>query len=161
MVHLSTHPVTSLCAVFWKLAHPVLDQLNRFWPWSTFLLSWWVSQDLFYRKPVQSVFNTGSAGFWAERSKTANFGAPPIYTHSYLSLPHKSTHQTPFLTWETPPTLSHTPLASPISNLWREIFGWDWRAAIFVLHLQILLVLLGSSFGTTSSSLWIHYSWSF
>jgi hypothetical protein len=91
----------------------------------------------------------------------ASFGAPPIYTHSYLSPPHKSTAQTPFLTWETPPTLSHTPLASPISNLWREIFEWDWRVVVFVLHLQILLVLLNSSFGTTSSSLWIHYSWSF
>jgi hypothetical protein len=29
---------------------------------------------------------------------------------------------------------------------------------IFVLHLLTLLVLLDSSFGTTSSSLWIHYS---
>jgi hypothetical protein len=28
----------------------------------------------------------------------------------------------------------------------------------YLLHLQILLVLLDSSFGTTSSSLWIHYS---
>jgi hypothetical protein len=35
------------------------------------------------------------------------------------------------------------------------------RAAVFVLHLQISLALLDSSFGTTSSSLWIHYSWSF
>jgi hypothetical protein len=32
------------------------------------------------------------------------------------------------------------------------------RAAIFVLYLQILLALLDSSFGTTSSSLWINYS---
>jgi hypothetical protein len=31
----------------------------------------------------------------------------------------------------------------------------------FVLHLQILLDLLDSSFGTASSSLWIHYFSSF
>jgi hypothetical protein len=27
------------------------------------------------------------AAFWAEKSKTASFGAPPIYTHSHLSPP--------------------------------------------------------------------------
>jgi hypothetical protein len=32
---------------------------------------------------------------------------------------------------------------------------------VFVLHLQTLLALLDSSSGTTSNSLWIHYSWSF
>jgi hypothetical protein len=32
-------------------------------------------------------FGTGSTGFWAKKSKTSSFGAPPIYTHSYLS-PH-------------------------------------------------------------------------
>jgi hypothetical protein len=106
-------------------------------------------------------FKTGSTSFCTKKSKMASFGAPPIYTHSYLSPPHKSTTQTPFLTWETPLTLYHTPIASLISNLLREIFEWDLRATIFVLHLQILLVLFDSSFGTTSSSLWIHYSWSF
>jgi hypothetical protein len=41
---------------------------------------------------------TGSTGFCAEKSKTASFGAPPIYTHSYLSHPQKSMTWTPFLT---------------------------------------------------------------
>jgi hypothetical protein len=58
---------------------------------------------------------------------TASFEAP-TYIYSLLPLsPHKSTTWTPFLTWETPPTLSHTSLASPISNLWREIFEWVWE----------------------------------
>jgi hypothetical protein len=82
----------------------ILNQLSRFSLWSTLLLSRWVSR------------------FLSRKVKTASFGAPPIYTHSYLFPPHKSTHQTPFLTWETPLTLYHTPLASSISNLWREIF---------------------------------------
>jgi hypothetical protein len=57
----------------------------------------------------------------------ASFGVPPIYIHSYLSPQSQSTIWTPFLTWETPPTLSHTSLTSPISNLWREIFEWIWE----------------------------------
>jgi hypothetical protein len=43
-------------------------------------------------------FGTGSTGFCAEKSKTASFGAPPIYTHSYLSPPQKSMTGPPFLT---------------------------------------------------------------
>jgi hypothetical protein len=38
-------------------------------------------------EPEFSLVETGSAGFCAEKSKTASFGAPPIYTHSYPS-PH-------------------------------------------------------------------------
>jgi hypothetical protein len=34
-----------------------------------------------------SFLKTGSTGFCAEKSKMASFGAPPIYTHSYLSPP--------------------------------------------------------------------------
>jgi hypothetical protein len=41
-----------------------------------------------FLKTGSTGFGTGSTGFWAEKSKTASFGAPPIYTHSYLS-PHK------------------------------------------------------------------------
>jgi hypothetical protein len=44
------------------------------------------------QKAVRNFLKTGSIGFCAEKSKTASFGAPPIYTHSYLSPPHKSTH---------------------------------------------------------------------
>jgi hypothetical protein len=40
-----------------------------------------------FLKTGSTGFGTGSTGFWAEKSKTASFGAPPIYTHSYLS-PH-------------------------------------------------------------------------
>jgi hypothetical protein len=51
-----------------------------------------------------------------------------LYILSPTYLPtHKSTTQTPFLTWRTPHTLSHTSLASPILNLWREIFEWVWE----------------------------------
>jgi hypothetical protein len=35
---------------------------------------------------------------WAEKLKTASFGASPIYTHSHLSPPQMSTTWTPFLT---------------------------------------------------------------
>jgi hypothetical protein len=35
------------------------------------------------------------------------------------------------------------------------------RAGVLLLHLHILLDLLDLSFGTTLSSLWIHYFWSF
>jgi hypothetical protein len=51
-----------------------------------------------FLKTGSTGFGTGSTGFWAEKSKTASFGAPPIYTHSHLSSPRKSTHKTPFLT---------------------------------------------------------------
>jgi hypothetical protein len=53
---------------------------------------------------------------------------PHLYILTPTSLPtQESMTQTPFLTWRTPPTLSHTSLASPISNLWREIFEWVWE----------------------------------
>jgi hypothetical protein len=51
-----------------------------------------------FLKTGSTGFGTGSIGFCAEKSKMASFGAPPIYTHSYLSPPHKSTTWTPFLT---------------------------------------------------------------
>jgi hypothetical protein len=50
------------------------------------------------QKTLLSFLKTGSTGFCAEKSKIASFGAPPIYTHSYLSPPHKSMTWTPFLT---------------------------------------------------------------
>jgi hypothetical protein len=50
------------------------------------------------RSFLKTGFGTGSTGFWAEKSKTASFGAPPIYTHSHLSPPQESTTWTPFLT---------------------------------------------------------------
>jgi hypothetical protein len=51
-----------------------------------------------FLKTGSTGFGIGSTGFCAEKSKTASFGAPLIYTHSYFSPPHKSTTQTPFLT---------------------------------------------------------------
>jgi hypothetical protein len=44
-----------------------------------------------FLKTGSTGFGIGSTGFWAEKSKTASFGAPPIYTHSYLS-PHSRAH---------------------------------------------------------------------
>jgi hypothetical protein len=61
-----------------------------------------------FLKTGSAGFGTGSTGFCAEKSKNTSFGAPPIYIHSYLSPPQQCTHKTSFLTWETPPTLSHT-----------------------------------------------------
>jgi hypothetical protein len=151
---------SNTCSTSFRLVQLVIkNQLNRFWTSSTGFDFGPPTGSAGHWTGIQSGGNWFSRFLW-KKSKTDSFGAPPIYTHSYLSPPHKSTTQTPFLTWETPPILSHTPLASTISNLWREIFELDWRATIFVLHLQILLVLLDLSFGTTSSSLWIHYSWS-
>jgi hypothetical protein len=57
-------------------------------------------------------------------------------------------------------SLSHISCLSHFKSLERNLWV-SLRAAVFVLHLQISLALLHSSFGTTSSSLWIHYSWSF
>jgi hypothetical protein len=57
-------------------------------------------------------------------------------------------------------SLSHISCLSHFKSLERNLWVC-LRSAIFVLHLQISLALLHSSFGTTSSSLWIHYSWSF
>jgi hypothetical protein len=51
-----------------------------------------------FLKTGSTGFGTGSTGFCAEKSKTTSFGAPPIYTHSYLSPPQQSTHKTSFLT---------------------------------------------------------------
>jgi hypothetical protein len=91
-------------------------------------------------KTSSTGLGAGSTGVWDQfnrppcrKSEPASFGASPIDTNSYLSPPHKSTPWTPFLTWETLPTLSLTScgLASPISNLWREIFEWDWRVTGF------------------------------
>ena len=113
---------------------------------------WW--------NPVQPVLEPVQPNFSQISLTATSFWGTFIYTSH--TLPHKRARtKTPFLTWETPPTLSHTPLASPISNLWRRNLWVSLRAAVFVLHLQISLTLLHSSFGTTSSSLWIHYSWSF
>jgi hypothetical protein len=50
------------------------------------------------QKAVRNFLKIGSTSFCAGKSKTASFGAPPIYTHSYLSPPYKSTHKTSFPT---------------------------------------------------------------
>jgi hypothetical protein len=51
-----------------------------------------------FLKTGSTGFGTGSIGFCAEKSKTTSFGAPPIYTHSYLSPPQRRMTWTPFLT---------------------------------------------------------------
>jgi hypothetical protein len=83
-----------------KPVNRFLDQLsqtlNRFLHCSLFLPVCCVSHN--FLKTGSTGFGTGSTGFCAEKSKTASFGAPPIYTHSYLSPPQVSTTWTPFLT---------------------------------------------------------------
>ena len=92
-------------------------------------------------------------------SPTASFGAPPIYTHSYLSPTQEHTLNSISNLRNTSHHLSHISCLSHFKS--SESTPWvRLRAACFVLHLQILLALLDSSFGTTSSSLGIH-SWSF
>jgi hypothetical protein len=74
--------------------------LNRFSVWcrfsrflycSLFLPVCCISQKAVrsFLKTGSAGFGTGSTGFCAKKSKTASFGAPPIYTHSYLSPPQK------------------------------------------------------------------------
>jgi hypothetical protein len=94
---------------------------------------WWnpVQPNL---KPVQPNFS--------QISPTATSFWEHLYIHLPHSSPHQSTHKTPFLTWETPPTLSHTPLASPISNLWREIFEWVWELRFLCFISKSLLLFL-------------------
>jgi hypothetical protein len=70
--------------------------LNRFSVWWKPVQPVFVLFTFFYQSAVSvsflkigsAGFGTGSTGFCAEKSKTASFEAPPIYTHSYLS-PHR------------------------------------------------------------------------
>jgi hypothetical protein len=61
---------------------------------------------------------------------------------------------TPFLTWETPLTHSHTSLASPISNLWREIFEWVWELRFLCFISKSLLLFLIRAL-VLPGSLWV------
>jgi hypothetical protein len=69
-------PDTQPVFVWWKQVQPVLKQVQPVFALFTF----------FCQSAGSTGFGTGSTGFLAEKSKTASFGAPPIYTHSYLSL---------------------------------------------------------------------------
>jgi hypothetical protein len=103
-------PDTQPVFVWWKQVQPVLKQVQPVFALFTFLentgsaghstghstgfctvhlfpLVCCVSQKVVRRflKTGSTGFGTDSTGFWAEKSKTASFGTPPIYTHSYLS----------------------------------------------------------------------------
>jgi hypothetical protein len=86
-------------------------------------------------------FRTGSTEFQSDFPN-----GHQLLGHLYIHLPHsspqESTHKTSFPTWETPPTLSHTPLASPISNLWKEIFEWVWELQFLCFISKSLLFFL-------------------
>jgi hypothetical protein len=117
---------------FWPGSTGFATGSTEFWPGSTEFaagpVSGWVRQ--WTENPVvesgSTGFRTGSTIFQSDFPNSHQLLGAPLYTPPTL-FPKKSTHKTPFLTWETPPTLSHTPLASPISNLWREIFEWVWE----------------------------------
>jgi hypothetical protein len=94
---------------------------------------WW--------NPVQPVLELVQP-FFSQISPTVTSFWGHLYIHLPHSSPQKSTTWTPFLTWETPPTLSHTPLASPISNLWREIFEWVWELQFLCFISKSLLLFL-------------------
>jgi hypothetical protein len=102
----------------------------------------------------------GPTGFLAEKWKRLVL-EPHLYIltpTSLLPLEHDSNSISNRR--NTSHSLSHVSCLSHFKTLERNLWV-NLRAAIFVLHLQIPLDLLHSSFGTTSSSLWIHYTWSF
>jgi hypothetical protein len=83
LVQPDTQPDIQPVFVWWKQVQPVLKQVQPVFALFTFFCQSAVSA----KKLCATFFKTGSTSFWAEKSKTASFGAPPIYTHSYLSPP--------------------------------------------------------------------------
>ena len=121
----------------------------------------------FFGKPVQpnfesgsTEFETGSTEFQSDFPNGHQLLGAPLYTPPTLFPTGVHAQNSISNLRNTFHSLSHTSCLSHFKSLERNLWV-SLRAAGFVLHLQISFALLHSSFGTTSSSLWIHYSWSF
>ena len=156
LVQPDTQPDTQPVFVWWKQVQPVLKQVQPVFALFTFFCQSAVSAKKLYAafwKPVQPVFG--------QKSQQRLVLEPHLYILTPTSLPTEE-HAQNFIPnlRNTSHSLSHTSCLSHFKSLERNLWV-RLRAVVFLLHLHILLALPDSSFGATSSSLWIHYSWSF